>query len=141
VKILDKKSAYVNVKGDDKRGDEKKSDKPSSKLRTDDERLAVRKREHKALMKSLTMAQLSTGSMGKFDKKVKNEPDAPKTQKLVKKKSNKVLGDLEANRGNEKNRNMKIFDQMSRAKEVEAPAAKKKHIKSVKVSRNKRVKK
>lgn len=34
-------------------------------------------------MKSLNMAQLSTASMGKFDKKAgKNEPDAPKSQKI-----------------------------------------------------------
>jgi len=33
-------------------------------------------------MKSLKLAQISTASMGKFDKKVnKKEPDAPKTQK------------------------------------------------------------
>lgn len=45
-----------------------------------DERDKLRKREHKSLMKSLNMAQLSTASMGKFDKKVnKKEVDAPKS--------------------------------------------------------------
>lgn len=68
-------------------------------------------------MKSLTMAQLATASMGKFDKKLKKEPDAPKTQRLVKKKSNKALGELESNRGNEKSRNLKIFDFMQRKAE------------------------
>lgn len=38
----------------------------------------VKKRERKALEKSFTLAQLSTASMGKFDKKIsKKEPDAP----------------------------------------------------------------
>jgi regulator of ribosome biosynthesis len=85
VQILDKKT--------DKSDAEVKA--VSSKIRTDAERTAVRKREHKALMKSLSMAQLATAGMGKFDKKLKNEPDAPKTQRLVKKKSNKALGELE----------------------------------------------
>ena len=40
-------------------------------------------------MKSLKLAQMSTASMGRFDRKVgKNEPDAPTSQKLKKKKSN-----------------------------------------------------
>lgn len=42
----------------------------------------MRKRERKALLKSLQLAQISTASMGKFDKKVnKHEPDAPKSLK------------------------------------------------------------
>ena len=60
----------------------------SLKRKTDTERDNLRKREHKALMKSLTLAQMSTASMGRFDKKAgKNEPDAPTSQKLKKKKS------------------------------------------------------
>jgi hypothetical protein len=50
---------------------------------------ATKKRERKALDKSFKLAQLSTASMGKFDRKVtKNEPDAPSSQKILKKKSN-----------------------------------------------------
>lgn len=48
--------------------------------------------------------------MGKFDRKMRNEPDAPKTQKVVPKKSNKALGDLEVDRKGEKSRNLKIFN-------------------------------
>lgn len=56
---------------------------PDLKRKTDGERTNIRKREHKALMKSLTLAQMSTGSMGKFDRKAaKNEPDAPNSQKV-----------------------------------------------------------
>ena len=49
----------------------------SLKLKEDSERKDIRKREHKSLMKSLTMAQISTASMGKFDRKLKREPEAP----------------------------------------------------------------
>jgi len=45
----------------------------SLKMREDGDRAAIRKREHKSLMKSLTMAQISTASMGKFDKKSEQE--------------------------------------------------------------------
>lgn len=49
-----------------------------TKLKSDAERADLRKREHKSLMKSLKMAQMSTASMGRFDRKAgKNEPDAP----------------------------------------------------------------
>ena len=62
---------------------------------SDKDRTDIRKREHKALMKSLTLAQMSTGSMGRFDRKAgKNEPDAPTSQKIKKKKSNKAIGEL-----------------------------------------------
>ena len=55
----------------------------SLKRKSDTERNDLRKREHKALMKNLTLAQMSTGSMGRFDKKAgKNEPNAPTTQKV-----------------------------------------------------------
>jgi hypothetical protein len=38
---------------------------------------------------------MSTASMGKFDKKVsKKEPDAPNSQKILKKKSNSQLAEL-----------------------------------------------
>jgi len=77
----------------------------------DVQRTELRKREHKALMKNLTLAQMSTGSMGKFDRKAgKNEPAAPKSQKVEKKKSNSGLAKFEHNRAGEKERNMKIFN-------------------------------
>jgi hypothetical protein len=81
-------------------------------LREDGERNAIRKREHKSLMKSLTLAQKSTASMGKFDRQLKSEPTAPTSQKIVKKKSNKGLFELERDRGQEKNRNMKVLEVM-----------------------------
>jgi len=34
-------------------------------------------------MKSLTLAQMSTASMGKFDRKLNKEPDAPTSQKVT----------------------------------------------------------
>lgn len=83
----------------------------SMKLREDADRDKLRKREHKSLAKSLKMAQMSTASMGRFDKKAgKNEPDAPISQKIKKKKSNAALDHLANNTGDEKARNMKIFD-------------------------------
>lgn len=89
-------------------------EKSKDAVRTD-----LRKREHKALMKNLTLAQMSTGSMGKFDKKAgKNEPAAPKSQKVEKKKSNKSLAGMEHNRGQEKERNMKIFDRLQKKGEI-----------------------
>lgn len=84
LQVLDKKSAAPGI---------------SLKLREEGDRNALRKREHKSLMKSLTLAQISTASMGKFDRKLKTEPTAPTTQKVVKKKSNKGLFELERDRG------------------------------------------
>ena len=55
--------------------------------------------------------------MGKFDRKMRNEPDAPKTQKVVPKKSNKALGDLEVDRKGEKSRNLKIFNFLQKKQE------------------------
>ena len=70
-------------------------------------------------MKSLTLAQMSTASMGRFDKKAgKNEPSAPNSQKIVKKKSNKQLGELEHNRSSEKERNMKIFNMLQKKADI-----------------------
>ena len=70
-------------------------------------------------MKSLKLAQMSTASMGKFDRKLKNEPDAPNSQKL-KKKSNQQLDSLGRNSADEKARNMKIFDLLQRKSELSA---------------------
>lgn len=91
------------------------------KLREDGERDKIRKRERKALLKSLQLAQISTGSMGKFDKKVnKHEPDAPKSLKAPKKKSNVKLHTLETNKSLEKDRNLKLLNLMQREKELKA---------------------
>lgn len=88
------------------------------KLREEKERTMLRKREHKSLMKSLTLAQMSTASMGKFDRKRKNEPDAPSSQKIKKKKSNSSLAALESNKASEKERNMKIFDMLQKKSDL-----------------------
>ena len=88
------------------------------KQREDGEREKIRKRERKALMKSLQMAQVSTASMGRFDRKLKNEPDAPKSQTIKKKKSNAKLHELEKDKGSEKSRNLKILNLLSREKEI-----------------------
>lgn len=91
----------------------------SLKRKPEAERTQLRKREHKSLMKSLTLAQMSTGSMGRFDKKAgKNEPDAPTTQKVQKKKSNAKLGELTHNSGKEKERNMKIFNMLQKKADI-----------------------
>ena len=83
------------------------------KKRQDGERESIRKRERKALMKQLTLAQMSTASMGKFDKKAtKAEPNAPASMQIHKKKSNKQLHAIETDRSAEKNRAMKILAQM-----------------------------
>ena len=72
-------------------------------------------------MKSLTMAQMSTASMGKFDKKVhKYEPDAPNSLKKPKKKSNKNLHALETQNSVEKERNIKILNLLQREKDYKA---------------------
>ena len=77
------------------------------KARDEVDRDRIRKRERKALMKSLQMAQMSTASMGKFDKKVnKFEPDAPNSLKKQKKKSNSKLNTLQGQSSLEKDRNL-----------------------------------
>ena len=96
----------------------------SLKLKEEGERNQIRKREQKALMKSLKLAQMSTASMGKFDKRLKNEPDAPNSQKLKKKKSNQHLDNLNRNSADEKARNMKIFDILQRKSEIDATRGK-----------------
>jgi hypothetical protein len=59
---------------------------------------------------SLTLAQISTASMGKFDKKAtKNEPAAPTSAVIAKKKSNSNLHKIEVNKNLEKERNLKIL--------------------------------
>lgn len=93
----------------------------SLKQKDDQVKQAIKKREKKALMKSLQLAQISTGSMGKFDRKVnKSEPNAPNSQVIKKKKSNKKLYELESKRSVERERNMKILGLMDKEKELRA---------------------
>ena len=62
---------------------------------------------------------MSTGSMGKFDKKAgKNEPNAPTSQKILKKKSNKGLNELTHDRKKESERNMKIFNMLQKKQDI-----------------------
>jgi len=97
----------------------------SMKLKEDKEKQNIRKREMKSLTKSLQTAQMSTASMGKFDKKAgKNEPDAPGSQKVKKKKSNAALDRLSVNRGEEKSRNMGIFDKILKGQDLANMAGK-----------------
>lgn len=59
--------------------------------------------------------------MGKFDKKVsKAEPDAPQSQKIIKKKSNAQLAKLQADPKGERERNLGILNWMQRADEVKS---------------------
>lgn len=59
--------------------------------------------------------------MGKFDRKVnKYEPNAPNSQVIKKKKSNKKLHDLETKRSLERDRNMKILSLMDKEKDLRA---------------------
>jgi hypothetical protein len=54
--------------------------------------------------------------MGKFDRKAnKHEPDAPTSQKIQPKKSNKELHELSVNRDKEKDRSLKILQFMEKA--------------------------
>ena len=56
--------------------------------------------------------------MGKFDKKVnKHEPDAPKTLKKAKKKSNSHLHEIEFGKTAEKDRNLKILGMLQKEKD------------------------
>ena len=68
--------------------------------------------------------------MGKFDKKIsKAEPDAPNSQKILKKKSNAALAELQANPTKEKERSMKILNWMQRAEESKYSNKAESHIK------------
>ena len=58
--------------------------------------------------------------MGRFDKKGKKEPDAPNSQKVLKKKSNKGLAELTHDAGKEKERNMKIFNMLQKKQDIKA---------------------
>ena len=57
--------------------------------------------------------------MGRFDRKAgKNEPDAPTSQKIKKKKSNKGLHELTHDRKKETERNMKIFNMLQKKQDI-----------------------
>lgn len=61
--------------------------------------------------------------MGQFDRKAGKkgqEPDAPKSQKVHKKKSSAKLDSLNTNHGGEKERNLKIFSMLQRKEEIRA---------------------
>lgn len=66
------------------------------------------------------MAQISTASMGKFDKRQKTEAEPIAAGKILKKKSNAALNSLEKNRGAEKDRNLGILKWMGKAEEASA---------------------
>lgn len=117
-----------------------KSPAEGLKRKSDMERTNIRKREHKSLMKSLTLAQMSTASMGRFDKKAgKNEPVAPTSQKVQKKKSTSKLGELTHNAPKERERNMKIFNMLQKKSDIDTAGVgqsrSKAHIDSDKIAR------
>ena len=57
--------------------------------------------------------------MGRFDRKAaKNEPNAPTSQKVKKKKSNKAIGELAQDAGKEKERNLKIFNLIQKKQDI-----------------------
>jgi hypothetical protein len=59
--------------------------------------------------------------MGKFDKKVsKHEPEAPNSQKILKKKSNSELAKYAHDSKGERERNLKILNFLQRSGEVKA---------------------
>jgi hypothetical protein len=99
--------------------------KPAGPSQDEIRKQAIKKRERKALDKSFKLAQLSTASMGKFDRKVsKNEPDAPNSQKILKKKSNAQLANLERDPKQERDRNLKILTWMQKSDEVKTNKSK-----------------
>ena len=62
--------------------------------------------------------------MGKFDRKLKNEPDAPGSQTIKKKKSNADLAKLSNDTKLERERNLKLLNWMQRAEESKASSNK-----------------
>lgn len=57
--------------------------------------------------------------MGKFDKKLRKEPEAPKTQRPDKIKNKRIINELTQSRSSEKQRNLKVLDFMQRKREQE----------------------
>jgi hypothetical protein len=102
----------------------------------------VRKREQKSLSKSLNNAQLSTASMGKFDRKVRNEQDAPGSQK--KKLKDRIGGNeltkIHQNLPAEKARNMKILAMMGKKQESMAGEKVKAHMNTNKMVKKQQAK-
>lgn len=63
--------------------------------------------------------------MGRFDRKVnKSEPEAPNSQKTLKKKSNAELAALQVDHQKEKNRSLKILQWMQKSDEVKVNGSK-----------------
>jgi hypothetical protein len=95
--------------------------RPFMKQRGEVERENIRKRERKSLMKSLKMAQMSTASMGKFDKKAsKTEVNLNKNINMKTKAVKKNLSQLEkglGKSGQEKERNLKILGLMQKERD------------------------
>jgi len=68
--------------------------------------------------------------MGKYDKKIsKKEPEAPNSQKILKKKSNAAMAELQSNPQKEKERSMKILNWMQKAEEVKYGSKADSHLK------------
>lgn len=102
----------------------------------------VRKREQKSLAKSMKNAQLSTASMGKFDKKVKGEKEAPTSQKkkLKDRIGGNELSKLHQNLPAEKERNLKVLAMLERKKESVGGGKVKANLDADKVARQQQVK-
>ena len=103
---------------------EKGADKPSMKKHEEVEREQIRKRERKSLMKSLQLAQMSTASMGKFDKKAtKTEVNLNKNINKKTKSQKQKLSKIESQLGRnnvEKDRNLKILGLLQKEKDSKA---------------------
>lgn len=95
-----------------------------------DKKLQTRKREQKSLQKSMQTAQLSTASMGNFDRKLRNEPAAPKSQKrrLKDRIGGNELSKIHQNIGAEKTRNLSILKKMGKKAELDAGERMKAHM-------------
>ncbi len=79
--------------------------------------------------------------MGKFDKKVsKDEPDAPHSQKILKKKSNQQLAKLMTDPKGERDRNMKILNFLERSGESKASSKADTHLDKAKMVNKKQKK-
>lgn len=111
--------------GDNKEdADKAKKTQPNLKNKGEVERENIRKRERKSLMKSLKLAQMSTASMGNFDKKAsKTEVNLNKNIKTKTKAAKSKLSLFEAKAGkdnSEKERNLKILGLLQKEREAKA---------------------
>mmetsp|Transcript_24823 Transcript_24823/g.17529 ORF Transcript_24823/g.17529 Transcript_24823/m.17529 type:complete len:91 (+) Transcript_24823:773-1045(+) len=79
--------------------------------------------------------------MGKFDKKAgKNEVEAPKSQKILKKKSSKHLHTLNENKSMEKDRNMKIFNMLEKKRELKSASKSQSYLDTNKIVKKEKTK-